>query len=183
MSLSGSHQQSSQQATSQQTLDPTVMGMLEGNYGQAKATTADSKYTPLSGSLIGQYENPYQADVTNSTMAALNEQNKEQTSQNGVGAAASGDYNSSRLGVQNAETNRLFGQTAATTLAQLNSANFGQASQTAQTENTNQNNWPLVLQQLLNQSLGLVGNPVLGNSQSSGSGSGTSFGFTAPVPA
>lgn len=183
MSLGGNESSSNQQATSQTSLDPQIKAALLGNYAGAQNTASTAKYTPLSGSLIGQYENPYQSDVTNSTMAALNEQNQEQNSQNGVSAAASGDYNSDRLGVQNAETNRLYSQTAAQTLAQLNSANYTQATNTAQTQNTAQNNWPLVLQQLLNQSLGLAGNPVLGSSQSTGSSQGAGFSFAAPVPA
>lgn len=48
----------------------------------------------------------------------------------------------------------------------------------------NQQNWPIILQQLLNQSTGLLGNPVLGSSQAQGSSSGSSagFGFGIPLP-
>lgn len=67
-------------------------------------------------------------------------------------------------------------QAQATTQAQ-DTANLNQF-QTAQ-------NWPLILQQLLNQSLGLAGDPTLGTSQSTGSGtaSGSSFNFGLPTPA
>ena len=183
MGATKSHNSQQSQATSQQTLDPQIMSALQNNLETAKNTVAQAKYTPLSGSLIGQYEDPYTKDVTDTTMKGIAEQNQEQLAQNGLAQSASGDYDNNRSGVQNAETNRMFSQTAAQTLAQLNQANYGQASQTAQTENTNRNNWPLVLQQLLNQSLGLMGNPVLGQSQSTGSGSGFSMGVTLPTPA
>lgn len=45
-----------------------------------------------------------------------------------------------------------------------------------------QRNWPIQMQQLLNQSLGLAGDPVLGQSQSTGKSSSASFGMTTPTP-
>ncbi len=180
MSVGGSGSSNQSQQTSQSYLDPQVMGLLTGNYGQAQNTVANSQYTPLSGSLIDQYMNPYQQDVVNSTMGALNEQNQEQISQNGLSQAASGAYNSDRAGVQNAETNRLYSQTAAQTLAQLENQNYSQATSTAQTENQNINNWPLLLQQLLNQSAGLLGNPVLNTAQGTSSGSSSAFSLGLP---
>lgn len=68
-----------------------------------------------------------------------------------------------------------------------------QTQQAQDTANLNQftqgQQWPLILQELMNQSLGLMGNPVLGSSQSTsqGASSGTSTSFNiasllTPVP-
>ena len=59
-----------------------------------------------------------------------------------------------------------------------------QAADTANYNNyLNAQNWPLMLQQLMNQTLGLAGNPTLTNSQSSSSGSGNSMSISASYPA
>lgn len=53
-----------------------------------------------------------------------------------------------------------------------------QATDTANYTNyQNAQNWPLMVQQLVNQSLGLAGNPTLGSSQSTGTSTGSSSGF------
>lgn len=87
-------------------------------------------------------------------------------------AAISAQQVAQALGLANA-TNTL-GQQQQQTQQAADSANLAQY-QAGQ-------NWPLQLQQLLNQSLGLAGNPVLGQSQSTGSSTGTSHAFNFGLP-
>jgi hypothetical protein len=74
------------------------------------------------------------------------------------------------LGIQNAVMG--VGAQAQTTQQAQDTANYNAY--------LNAQNWPLMLQQLQNQTLGLVGNPVLSNSQatSSGDSSGMSVGLS-----
>jgi len=179
MSGGGSESNSENQSQSTSQINPQILDDVLDNFNQAQSGIGSSTYSPLTAGQISTYENPYQSDVINSTMAALQNQNQQQTSQNGLTAGASGDYNSNRLGVQNALTNQLYSQTAAQTLAQLENQNYNQASTTAQTENTAQNQYPLAIQALLNQTLGLG---TANQSQSTSSGSSQQAGFNISFP-
>jgi len=176
MSGGGSSSNSQQQSQETSAINPQVLSDVLGNYSNAQSGIGSSTYSPLTAGQISTYENPYQSDVVNSTMAALQNQNQQQTSQNGLAAGASGDYNSNRLGVQNALTNQLYSQTAAQTLSQLENQDYNQASSTAQTENTAENQYPLAIQALLNQTLGLG---TANQSQGTSSGSGSSSSYNA----
>jgi hypothetical protein len=85
----------------------------------------------LNGADLSGYMNPFQQSVIDTTMQGLN-QNLALQQQNNAGQAASaGAFGGTRQAVQAALTNQAGQQTAASTLAGLNSQNFGQAQQAA----------------------------------------------------
>lgn len=174
---SKSKSNSNQQATSTQQLDPQIKQALLDNYGHAQGVAANSQYNPLSAGMIQNYQNPYTQQVIDTTNADIARQGQINGVQGDQQAAAAGAFGGSRSGVMRAQNDAATMRTQALTDATLRSQGFDKAATLAQGENQNQNNWPLILQQLLNSSLGLAGNPVLGNSQSTGSSSGSSFGF------
>lgn len=85
----------------------------------------------LNGTDLSGYMNPFQQSVIDTTMQGLN-QNLALQQQNNAGQAASaGAFGGTRQAVQAALTNQAGQQTAASTLAGLNSQNFGQAQTAA----------------------------------------------------
>jgi len=180
----------------------------------------------LSNTNLSPYENPYQSDVINSTLAQAMRAKGITDTNDASAATAAGAFGGSRSAVlQNLDDNS-WQQNLQQTLAGLNAGNFSQAqgaasqdiankltaataNQTAglnaaglqnsaagllgnlgefNTSNTmqgllnqyqeflRQQNDPLVKQQLINQSLGLLPNPVLTNSNSFGASNGSSTG-------
>ncbi len=185
-SKSSNKTQAQQQATSTQTLDPDIKSALFQNYGQAKSLVAGSAYKPISGSDITGFENPFTKDVIGASDANVDLGTQQQLQRNAGQAVAAHAFGGDRGVVADALTQEAAARTKASTDAGLNAADFQQALGAAQTQNQQQNQYPLALQELLNASLGLAGNPVLGQSQSTGSSSGSgsttalNFGFGPP---
>jgi hypothetical protein len=178
-SKSSSKNQAQQQATSQQSLDPDIKSALLGNFGHAQDLVAGSSYKPVGASDIAGFSNPFTSGVIDTTNSNLDLQRQQQLEQNAGAAVASHAFGGDRATVADALTNEAFDRTKASTDAGLNAADFQQALGAAQTQNTAQNAYPLTLQELLNASLGLAGNPVLGQSQSTGSSSGSGSTYSA----
>lgn len=76
---------------------------------------------------VGAYMNPYTQNVTDATMAGLDRARQTALMGNADAAAKAGAFGGSRHGVVDAETNRNYFDTAARTLAGLNSDAFNNA--------------------------------------------------------
>lgn len=125
--------------------------------GQGAATGASyspSSVTPqtLASTNLSPYLNPYTQDVTNATMNALNLQNQQQINNEASQFTGAGAFGGARQGVADAQTNNLFANTAASTLAGLNQANYANAQNAAQSDISNN-----LQGQLANQQAGLQG--------------------------
>ena len=94
-------------------------------------------YTPTD---LSAYQNPYQQDVIDASLADL-ERSRQMMLNNQAGEATkAGAFGGSRQGVYEAETNRAFADQVAKTTAGLNAANFNQAQQAAMAnQNLNMN--------------------------------------------
>ena len=94
-------------------------------------------YTPTD---LSAYQNPYQQDVIDASLADL-DRSRQMTLNNQAGEATmAGAFGGSRQGIYEAETNRAFADQAAKTTAGLNAANFNQAQQAAMAnQNLNMN--------------------------------------------
>lgn len=116
-----------------------------GGGNQAPVNAAQAAISTIDPSRLSQYQsgqlgstdltpylNPYTQDVTNTTLAGMNQNLAQQQAQNSAGAASAGAFGGTRQAVQAALTNQAAQQTAASTLANLNQANFSQAQQGAQ---------------------------------------------------
>lgn len=77
---------------------------------------------------VGAYMNPYTQNVTDATMAGLDRARQTALMGNADSAAKAGAFGGSRHGVVDAETNRNYFDTAARTLAGLNSDAYNNAS-------------------------------------------------------
>ena len=134
-------------ATQQQGINMTVdaanrgVGMSAINQGIANATAAGN-YTPVNVSYSGptnaqmsQYMNPYTQNVIDTTMQQIGQQQAMAKQQNAGNATAAGAFGGARQGVQDALTDKYYGQIGAQTAATLNSQNFAQAQNEANTVN------------------------------------------------
>ena len=139
-----------------------TMDQAGGGYGAMMGAIpgAMSTYSQMSGMMPGQvkpgslantgltpYMNPFQQNVIDTTMGELNRQELMQGNAMKDEAQRAGAFGGDRMGVQQAENNRNFDMTRASTLANLNSQNFmnaqGQATNDInrdfQGQQTNQN--------------------------------------------
>jgi hypothetical protein len=94
-------------------------------FGAPGVSASNVTARQLSGTNLDPYMNPYTQAVTDTTMSELERQRL--IAMNQTNSAASGAFGGSRHGVMQAGTNRAFADTAARTLAGLNSDNFMQA--------------------------------------------------------
>jgi hypothetical protein len=78
--------------------------------------------------------NPFTSNVIDRSMQTLRRQNDITQNQTNARAAQAGAFGGSRQAVANSENNRAFTDTAANTIAGLNSQNFLQAQQAIQTD-------------------------------------------------
>lgn len=226
---------STQQSQSQTSYDPELKSAFLGNYDKAQQVvaqnpggqaysgplSADFSHTALpqaqqgfstlagyDGSDVGNYFNPYQSGVIDTTMNDLTRM-KGMTDASAQGQATqAGAFGGSRSAVLQGIADQDWQRTAASTLANLRSQGYtnaqqaseqaagvrqganaslaqtGQAQQQQQQsgleaayqEWLRQQNNPMVLQQLLNQSAGLLPNGTVGTS--TGTGTSKSGGFT-----
>ena len=132
----------------QQPMTMPSQPMAGGNVGQTSAnaynnavnatgmgmTFTPNQVTPntVAGTNMQQYQNPFQQQVIDTSMADMNRAN--QMALNNVGAQAqnAGAYGGSRQGVAEAETNNNFARQAAQMTAGLNQAGYQNAQQQAQ---------------------------------------------------
>lgn len=103
-------------------------------YINAASNAVGASQTPLwsgvqqfSPDNIQQYENPYQTDVINSTMAQINQLNQQQQSQLQGNAVSNHALGGDRAGIAAASLANQQGLAAGQTLAQLNNQNYAQA--------------------------------------------------------
>ena len=108
-----------------QGLNPTQTGAI-GNI-------SNIANNPLTSAQIQQYQNPYQQDVVNATMANINETNNQQMAQTtGQLTGAAGGVGADRIAVGQSELARQQGLASNQTLAGLNQSNYAQGLATAQ---------------------------------------------------
>lgn len=130
-------------ATTQQAMGFRPMTMRAQGYNPAMQRSAGTQqavgYKPaqqqtytLSGTNIGQYQNPYQQQVINTAMRDINRQQQKSLNQLGAQATQAGAFGGDRFALESAETRRGFAETAADTAAQLRQQGYGQALGAAQ---------------------------------------------------
>lgn len=163
-----------QTSTSTSTLDPFTQSLQRDNFARAQAKFGNASYSPLTGAQIQAQMNPYDDQVVATTQADLERQRQMAVNATGDAAQAAGAFGGSRHGVAEGATNEAAQRTAAGILAQLRQQGFSQAQEVAQEENTAANNYPLLLQQLLNGTL----STVQGNTTTTGTGTSTSSSFS-----
>lgn len=136
-------------------------GYNAGATGLAAGSAQNIDPTQFSGQALGQFENPYQSDVVNTTEAELNQQNAQQQQSLQSNAIASGAFGGDRAGIASAA---LAGQQDIAnnaTIAGLNASNFQNAESEFNTQqgtnlSAEQNNAAREL--AASQQLGALGN-------------------------
>lgn len=171
MSFGGSKgkSKSTTNQTSTTSLDPVTAALQAANFARAQGVAATPYHTLNSGQIAAQY-NPYEQSVVDATQADLERQRMMAVNATGDAATAAGAFGGSRHGVAEGATNEAALRNAGNVLAQLRAQGFAQAQGVAQSENDNANQFPLLLQQLLNQSLAGVrgAETTTGNSKTKG---------------
>ncbi len=159
------------------TLDPKLSSALYSNLDRANSLADTTTYHTLDPSQIQAQMDPYTQDVVDTTTADYQKTAAIDQQHVNDAARAAGAFGGSRHGVQAGVTAANGQNNLAQIIAQLRSQGFTQAQQTAQTENTNQNNLPLALQALLNSTISTI--PKTGSTTSKGSAAyaGGSFAY------
>lgn len=160
---------SQQSTTAQQGTSTSTTGPSE----DAKRLIAQAT-RPVSADQINQYMNPYQQKVIDATMAQLENQYGQQSSQLKGNAIASGALGGDRARVAQAVLAGQQGLNTATTIGSLQSANYAQALAAAQAE-----------QNRALQAAGMSGttttgaNQMTGTADTTGESTGISHGLTS----
>lgn len=183
MSLSGSRSKETSNQTMNQTATSSLSDRARGMFDQQIGNLRNMAYDPVASEDIARFSNPYQQDVIDATMAQLGQGRLLARNQLNSDLGAAGAFGDKRRGILEAELEGQQDRTTASTLAGLNSANYGQALQAAMSENQNQNAYGLNIQQLISQLLaGSYGQEGTTRTTGAQSGvtkrSGLGFGFT-----
>lgn len=103
-------------------------------YINTAANYAQQGAAPITAAQISSYENPYQSDVINSTLANINETNTQQQQQLKGNAISSGAFGGDRAGIASAELSRQQDLASNQTISGLNAQNYNQALTAAQAD-------------------------------------------------
>lgn len=193
----------------QQPMTAPGQPMAGGNVGQTSANTYNTAvnatgmgmgFTPntvtqpnvntgtLAGTNMQQYQNPFQQQVIDNSMADMNRAN--QMALNNVGAQAGSSFGGDRHAIAEAETNRNFANQAAQMTAGLNQAGYQNAQQAAQFDigqqfgadqyNANNN---MALQNTNNQNAFAANQNMMGGANQLGNLSQQGFGYNQDINA
>ncbi|MCM8734586.1 hypothetical protein M5E06_10310 [Azospirillum sp. A1-3] len=116
----------------------TGANFLQNGFGWGKANDMATSFNArdiaagqLKDTNLNDYMSPYISDVVNTTAGQINRQNQIALQNVGSQAMSQGAYGGSRQGVAQAETNRAYGDTLASTTANLYNTGFQNAQQAA----------------------------------------------------
>jgi hypothetical protein len=127
----GGASQAQQQGTAALATGAGMAGQAANQYGQMAGYNPNLQAGQLKDTNLQPYMNPYQQEVINNTMSGLDRQRQLQDQQIASTAQDQGAFGGDRFAVQQAENARNFMGQKASTMAQLNQQNFGQAQQAA----------------------------------------------------
>lgn len=187
MSLSGNKSKSSSSGTMNQT---------QTNYlGQAGLNAINAgmdriggyQYQGATPELIARFQDPYQQDVIDATLADINRQQQLSLQQGGDQAMAAGAYGGSRHGVADALTREGYDRNATGAVANLRSQGYQSALSAAQNEAAGQNAYQMALEQLYGNYAQLLGqhgssSNATGSQTNKGSQSGFGFSWAPKIP-
>lgn len=156
--------------TRKEKLDPRLEATLYGRVNDARQFAESTPYSPLSPDQIRQYENPYTDDVVNATISDMDRYRRIENVDNSARASMGGAWGGARHGVLDAETQMNSERNLAGILGGLRSQGYDHAVSTASDENRAKYNWLLGLQQLQNQSVGMI--PKYGTTKETGTSNG-----------
>ena len=150
--------------TSSTTSNPNAIKVFQN--AQASLPTS---YSPLTGSQIDSFMNPYTSSVINATTAQSNQNQAQALNQIDDAAQKAGAFGGTRQAAAEALTRGQFDMNNQQTTAELNNQNYNQALSAAMSQNQQINQYPLAVQSLL-------GNLAQGT-QSNSTQKGTAIGL------
>ena len=130
--------------TSTTTSNPNAIQVFQN--AQASLPTS---YSPLTGSQIDSFMNPYTSSVINATTAQSNQNQAQALNQIDDAAQKAGAFGGTRQAAAEALTRGQFDLNNQLTTAQLNNQNYSQALSAATAQNQQANEYPLAVQSLL----------------------------------
>jgi hypothetical protein len=177
---SGSKSKNKESSTTNQTQTNTLSDRAAGMLNQGISDVSGMSYNRFDPASIGQYQSPYTQDVIDATLArsaqsdavAQNEQQSQFAQAGAFGDKRRGIYEAQLAGDQSRNRGEL--------IAGLNDRAFGQARDVAMGENQNENQYGLMIQQLLAQLRGGFANEGTQtlDGRSTGKSTGTNIGLT-----
>jgi hypothetical protein len=169
----GKKSKTTQSSTSTSSLDPYTQNLQRDNFAQAQAKFAGATYSPLTGDQIDKYQNPYTTEVIDAALGDNDRSRVMARNANNDDAIRAGAFGGTGRNVEQALTEGEYDRNAQSFIANLRNQGFNTAAGLASNENTAANNYPLLLQQLLNGTLG----GVQGNITQTGNGTSTTKSF------
>jgi len=171
---------SKSKSTTDQTQTNTLSNRAAGMLTSGIQDLQSRSYRAFDPSTIAQFQNPYNAEVRDATLAQMAQSDAEAFNSLKSNLAGSGGFGNERRGVLEAELAGQQSRDRAQMLANLNAQGFQQSLGAALGENQNANNYDLALQQLINQLRGGFTNEGTQRltGTTTGKQSGTSFGFS-----
>lgn len=177
LSLGGNRSRSSQTVDQTQTnrMSDRAAGLLTGQMNDLRGM----QYNGVGNDDIARFQNPYQGQVTDATMAQLGQDRL--VARNGLKSdmAGAGAFGDKRRGVMEAELEGQYDRTAAQTLAGLNSQGFNTALGAAQRDSDASNAYGLSIQQLMAMLAGGFANEGTSRVQGTTTGRNSNLGFGA----
>lgn len=182
MSLSGSKSKSNQ--TTNQTQTNTLSDRAVQQLQASQARIGGMQYQGFDPSQLDQFQNPYQQDVIDASLADINRQQQLSLQQGGDSAQAAGAFGGSRHGVADALTREGYDRNASATVAGLRQSGYNTALQAALGENRNRNSYQMGIEQLLASLAGQYGREgtTVSNGTSKGTNSGFGFSWAPKIP-
>lgn len=142
--------------TQTSSIDSYTQGLQRQNYNNALASLGSSTYKPVSGDQISAYMNPYQSSVIDTALSQIGDQESQALNQVRDQAIRAGAFGGSGRSVAEALTRGEYDKNRQSTIANLNASNYAQALDTATQQNAAANQYPLLIQQLLNGTIGTI---------------------------
>lgn len=187
MSLSGSKNKTSSSGTMNQT-QTNYLGQAGINaINQGLDRIGGYEFQGVTPDMISRFQDPYQQDVIDATLADINRQQQLALQQGGDAATAAGAFGGSRHGVADALTREGYDRNATGAVANLRSQGHQSALSAAQNEAAQQNAWQMALEQLYGNYAGLLSqhgssSNTTGTQSSKGSSSGFGFSWAPKIP-
>jgi hypothetical protein len=179
---SGSKTKTKQSATNNETRTNTLSDRAAAGLNQGIADASNMRYSRFDPNSIGQYQSPYTQDVIDATLARSGQADAIARNEQQAQFAGAGAFGDNRRSIYEAQLAGDQSRNRGELIANLNDRAYGQARDVAQSENQNDNNYSLMIQQLLAQLRGGFANEgtqtMQGTSTGRSSGSNLGFGFS-----
>lgn len=143
----------SKSSKSTSSIDSYTQGLQRQNYQSAQDKFSGASYRPVTGEQIQGYMSPYTTSVIDAALGDNDRSRMMARNDNTDAAIKAGAFGGTGVDVANSLTEGEYDRNAQSLIASLRDRAYTSAAGMAQEENTAEQNYPLLIQQLLNGTL------------------------------